>query len=57
MSIYYKYAPDVTKMVVLSYVDECAFWYTSKDVGKWFMDTLGNILCELLGIYIDSYQS
>ena len=23
MSIYYKYAPDVSKIVVLSYVDDC----------------------------------
>ena len=31
MSIYYKYAPDGSKIVVLSYVD---------DFGKWFVDTL-----------------
>ena len=28
MSIYYKYAPDVSKIVVLSYVDYCVYWYT-----------------------------
>ena len=28
MSIYYKYAPDGTKIVVLSYVDDCVCWYT-----------------------------
>ena len=27
MSIYYKYAPDGTKIVVLSYVDGCVYWY------------------------------
>ena len=41
MSIYYKYAPDGSKIVVLSYVDDCFYWYTNKDVGKWFVDTLG----------------
>ena len=41
MSIYYKYAPDGSKMVVLSYVDDCVYWYTNEDLGKWFVDTLG----------------
>ena len=43
MSIYYKYAPDGTNIFVLSYVDDCVYWYTSEAVGKWFVDTLGNI--------------
>ena len=43
MSIYYKYAPYGSKNVVLSYVDECVYWYTNEDIGKWFVDTLGNI--------------
>ena len=43
MSIYYKYAPDGSKMVVLSYVDDCVYWYTNEDLGKWFVDTLGKI--------------
>ena len=42
MSIYYKYAPDGSKIVVLSYVDDCVYWYTNEDPGKWFVDTLGN---------------
>ena len=42
MSIYRKYAPDVSKIVVLSYVDNCVYWYTNEDLGKWFVDTLGN---------------
>ena len=29
MSIYYKYAPNGTKIVVLYYVDYCVYWYTS----------------------------
>ena len=28
--IYYKYAPDGSKLVVLSYVNECVYWYTSE---------------------------
>ena len=43
MSIYYKYAPDGSKIVVLSYVDDCVCWYTNEDIGKWFVDTLGKI--------------
>ena len=43
MSIYYKYAPDGSKIVVLSYVDDCAYWYTSESLGKWFVHTLGKI--------------
>ena len=44
MSIYYKYAPDRSKIVVLSYVDYCVYWYTYEALGKWFVGTLGNIL-------------
>ena len=40
MSIYYKYAPDGSGIVVLSYVDDCFYWYTNEDLGKWFVDTL-----------------
>ena len=43
MSIYYKYAPYGFNVVVLSYVDYCVYWYTNEDIGKWFVDTLGNI--------------
>ena len=28
MSVYYKYAQDGSKLVVLSYVDDCVYWYT-----------------------------
>ena len=41
MSIYSKYAPDGSKIVALSYVDDCVYWYTNEDTGKWFVDTLG----------------
>ena len=43
MSIYYKYAPDGSKMFVLSYVDDCVYWYIHEDLGKWFVDTFGKI--------------
>ena len=41
MSIYYKYAPYGSKFVVLSYVCECVYWYTSEELVNLFMDTLG----------------
>ena len=44
MSIYYKYASDGSKQIVLSYVDDCLYWYTNEDPGKWFVDTLGKRL-------------
>ena len=34
MSIYHKYAPYGSKIVVLSYVDYCVYWYTIGDLGK-----------------------
>ena len=35
---------------VLSYVDDCVYWYTSEAIGKWFVDTLGEIFhVKLLG--------
>ena len=42
MSIYYKYAPDGSKIVVLYYVNDCVYWYTNEDIGKGCVDTLGN---------------
>ena len=43
MSILYKYAP-YEKNVVLSYVDDCVYWYNFEALGKYFLDTLGKIL-------------
>ena len=34
ISIYYKYAPDGSKIVVLSYVDDCVYWYTNEYIGN-----------------------
>ena len=44
MSIYYKYALDGSKIVILSYVDDFVYLYKNEDIGKWFVDTLGKIL-------------
>ena len=41
MYMYYKYTPDGSKTVVLYYVDDCVYWYTSESLGKWFVYTLG----------------
>ena len=46
MSIYHNYAPDGTKIVVLSYVDDCAYRYTSEAIGKSFVEALGEIFHE-----------
>ena len=43
MSIYYSDASDGSKIVVLSYVDDCVYWYTNQDLGEWCVDTLGKI--------------
>ena len=43
MYIYYKYTPNGSKTVVLSYVDYCVYWYTNEYLGKWSVDTLGMI--------------
>ena len=44
MFIYYKYAQDGTrKNIYLTFVDDCVYWYASEDLGKWFVDNLGEI--------------
>ena len=43
MFIFYKYAPYGTNIVVLSYVYDCVYWYTSEALGKWFVETIGKI--------------
>ena len=39
MSVYSNYAPDGSKLFVLSYVYGCVYWYTYEELVKWFMDT------------------
>ena len=34
MFIYYKYAPDRSKIVVLYYVDDCVYWLTNEYPGN-----------------------
>ena len=41
MYIYYKYVQDVPKLVVLSYVYGCIYWYTSEELGNRLVDKLG----------------
>ena len=41
MSIYYKYAPYQSNIVVLSYVNGCVYWYGFEALRKWFVDNLG----------------
>ena len=43
MSVYYKYVPDGSKIIVLSYVDDCVYWYNYEAIRKWFVDAQGNI--------------
>ena len=44
MSIYYNCALDGSKIVVLSYFDDCVYWYTNEYLGKLFFDILRKIL-------------
>ena len=44
MYVYYKYAPDGSKLFVLSYVDDCLYWYTYEELGKLLVDTIGKRL-------------
>ena len=51
MNIYYKCAPDGTKKLVLSYVYDCGYWYTSEDIVKCFMGNLGKIFYVRFLVY------
>ena len=57
MSIYYKYAQDGTKFVLLSYVDDCDYWYTSEAIVKWFVHTLGKIFYVNFLVYAHWFMS
>ena len=39
MSIYYNYSPDGSTVIVLYYVGDCVYWYSSEALVKWFVDT------------------
>ena len=32
MCVYYKYSPYSSKLVVLSYVDDCVYWYAYEEL-------------------------
>ena len=57
LEIYYKYVPDGTKIVVLSYVDECFYWYKNEALGKCFVDTSGKILHVNFLVYAHWFMS
>ena len=57
MFIYYKYVPDGTRIVVLSYVDDCVYWYTSEAIGKWFVDTFGKRFLTKFLRYVHWFMS
>ena len=40
ISICDKCAPYRFKLFVLSYCDDCVYWYTSEELQNWFVDTL-----------------
>ena len=57
MFIYYKYAPDGSEIFVLSYVDDCVYWYTNEDIGKWFVDNLVKIFHVNFLVYAHCFIS
>ena len=57
VSIYYMYSPDETKFVVLSYIDDCVYWYTSEALVKWFVGALGNRLHVNFLVYTHWFMS
>ena len=57
MSIYYKYAPDESKIVVFFYADYCVYWFTSEALVKWFVDILGKIFHVKLLEYAHWFMS
>ena len=57
MSIYYKYEPDGTNVFFKSHVDDCVYWYTSEDIGKWFVGAPGNIFHVNFLVYAHWFMS
>ena len=57
MSIYYKYTPDGTKIIVLSYVDDCVYWYTYKSPEKTIVDALEKRLHVNFWVYEHWFMS
>ena len=57
MSIYYKYAPGGSKKVVLSYVNDFIYCYTSETLGKWFVDALEKMFHVNFLVYAHWFMS
>ena len=57
MSIYYKYSLDGSKLVMLSYIGDCVYWYTYEELGDLFVDTLGKIFHVKLLEYAHWFMS
>ena len=57
MSIYYMYAPDGSKTFLLSYVNDCVYWYTNEDLGTCFVDTLGKRFHVNFLVYLHCFIS
>ena len=57
MSIYYKYAPYGTNIVVLYFFDDCVYWYTSQALGNVFVDALGKIFHVRFLLYAHWFMS
>ena len=48
---------QMDQFFVLSYVDDCVYWYTSEALGKYFVDTLGKIFHMKLFGYTHWFMS
>ena len=44
MSVYYRCAPDGSRLVVFSCVDNCLYWYKYDELGNCFLGALGKRL-------------
>ena len=53
----YKCATDGSNLVVLSYVNTCVYWYTSEEIGQWFLDKNLNIFYMNLLVYEHWFMS
>ena len=51
MYVYFKYATDDYRLVVLSYVDDCVYWYISEELGEYSYE--GKSLCYYRGNSIE----
>ena len=57
MYVYQKYTSDGSKLVMLYYVDDCVYWYTYNEPGKWFVNTFGKRFHVKFPGYIHWFKS